>query len=409
MATVNGMPITQNELMTAIKERLGDNFSIDKNPGLAKTVTLKQLIAEKSADSLVSDEVIRKNPQLGEELGVARRRILLRFYLHNNLSKSVALPTEGEVSDFMKNHPEYSTDRKVYHYAEMSIRVKSDPQMQEINRWVDTLQEARMPDPDRFWAYMDQMAASGVEYGFNKKWEASDAMDKSTFERLKALEKSQSKIAVERNGRSFRIFALFAAYPDPMPGLQLKKNAFQTLVALREAQQLIAASNEIFSRQKIAIYDKSIKDLSLPKYQNARVVEQSNSGHDLIAVVWCVTLVITLVFAFKIFSLEKKFDGEMVWTPTEHALRIIDGIVYGRLFRALIAIGAFALVAYNMFSCLEDLFDGRKIGHAVALFVPGTGAGIGIAYAGRRFLDHIWLVLFLILILVFILSAVWCN
>jgi EpsD family peptidyl-prolyl cis-trans isomerase len=204
-AIVDGAEISDAELERRIKKSFGDNPN-SENSTIIRAATLRSLIQEKMVDSLVPAKEI--TPSILEEIDVARRQILLKYFLDKNTGRSLKAPTEQDVKKFIEENPGYFNKRKTYHFAEIIIKSGSPTIERAINDRVQQLLSLKEPTPKDLQLLRDWLRQNNVLFGDASVWQSTEQIPIDT---LKAID----LVAREKLRRAgfcvaFRLWSVFA-------------------------------------------------------------------------------------------------------------------------------------------------------------------------------------------------------
>lgn len=263
IVSVNGTPITRQELEAAVADRAVRTFQISE-PHKIRTVILRDMILQEISAQLMGEREVAKNPALGRKLEFNRRSMLFDAYVQKRLSASARIP-ETEVDDFIVRHPEFFQDRRMYHYAELIIEGKSDLQAKSIRDRLKLLTELKQPTSDQFEAVVQWAASNGYEYGVVKDWKATEKLPSGIDKTLFALDKSENKVQIDSKKFDFRVVVLFGSYPDAINPLFAKTSVAQRLAKDIAEKRTEAIISDMLARANVVLYDKDFNDLNLPK------------------------------------------------------------------------------------------------------------------------------------------------
>lgn len=263
LVSVNGAPISRGELETAVAERAVRTFQVS-DPHKVRTLILRDMILQEISAQLMSDREVAKIPAIGRKLELNRRSILFDAYVQSRLPASAQI-TETQVDDFIARHPEFFQDRRMYHFGELIIEAKSDVQAKSIRERLKLLTELKQPTSEQFEAVAQWAASNYYEYGVVKDWKPTEKLPAGLDATLLAIDKKESKVQIESKKLDFRVIVLFGSYPDPINPLFAKTSVAQRLAKEIAEKKTDAIVSDMLARSKVVLYDKSFKDLNLPK------------------------------------------------------------------------------------------------------------------------------------------------
>lgn len=108
------------------------NFALRRGPDVApeqlddtKRKVLDDLVDQELAFQAALEAKLDRNPGVMQSLEAARRDILARAWLEQR-AEGVANPTQQEIGDYFKEHPELFTTRRIYHLQEATFPALPD-------------------------------------------------------------------------------------------------------------------------------------------------------------------------------------------------------------------------------------------------------------------------------------------
>jgi EpsD family peptidyl-prolyl cis-trans isomerase len=127
------------------------NFALQRSPGItperaeeAKKAILEQLIEQEVLVQAAEEQKLERNPDVMQRLEAGRREVLARAFLEK-VGAEVPKPTEAEVSEFYKGHPELFQNRKLYGFDEIVLRNRP-PNWPEIEKALMSVENIAQAD-----------------------------------------------------------------------------------------------------------------------------------------------------------------------------------------------------------------------------------------------------------------------
>jgi EpsD family peptidyl-prolyl cis-trans isomerase len=394
IVSVNGTPISRQELETAVAERAVRTFQVS-DPHKIRTLVLKDLILQEIAAQLMNDREVAKNPALGRKLELGRRSLLFEAYVQKSLPASARIQ-ETEVDDFITRHPEFFQDRRMYHFGELIIEAKGEVQAKSIRERLKLLAELLKPTSEQFDAVAQWAASNGYEYGVVKDWKATEKLPAGLDQTLLALDKKENKVQIDSKKFDFRAVVLFGAYPDPINPIFAKNSVAQRLAkeaAEKQAQPIIS---EMLARSNVVLYDKAFNDLNLPKTLAPFQKNEPGKFVDRLFFAWNFAFVVLIPAALYRFFIEKTIDYE------DPSLGYFDYMSHQFLFRlgfVVIVGGLMLLLAVAAALRSFDPQDTKNLAIAALGGLVGGGALVfsiaAIPRLGRAFASR-WSAVFVV-------------
>ncbi len=150
VATVAGDKISEAELDMAIS-RLGE---LDETQTVeAKPRVLQALIDQRLLAQAAKNAELDKEPEVGFAMAQANRQVLAEAYGERNF-KDVAKPSESEIAEYYKQHPELFSERRIYRIQELELKL--DPsRLPEV--------EAKLKDSHSMGDFVNWVKEQGIE------------------------------------------------------------------------------------------------------------------------------------------------------------------------------------------------------------------------------------------------------
>jgi EpsD family peptidyl-prolyl cis-trans isomerase len=171
------------------------------------------MISEQALQSTVNMELMRQaavqdkldqDPNVRAKIAISMRSILAMAYMEKLLG-SVKKPTDAEIQDFYKQHPELYSDRKLYELRELLIDA-SHANAAEIQ---EQLAKAGKHDPFEKW-----LAQKNIPFKANMDAIPADQVTASLMQKLKDLP-INGHVIMEGTGPLHVVF-LLSKQPQPI-------------------------------------------------------------------------------------------------------------------------------------------------------------------------------------------------
>jgi EpsD family peptidyl-prolyl cis-trans isomerase len=376
LVSVNGVPISRQELETAVTERSIRTFQTS-DPHRLRTFILRDMILQEIANQLMTEQEIASNPPLKRRLELDRRSLLFDAYVQKRLP-ATARVSEPQIDQFIADHPEFFQDRRMYHFGEMIIEAKSDVQAKSIRERLNLIAELKHPSPEQFDAVGQWAASNYYQYGVVKDWRPTEKLTEGLDKILLALDKSDSKVQVETKNKVFRLVVLFAAYPDAINPLFAKTSVAQRLAREIAQKHTDAIVSEMLARSNVVLYDKDFRDLNLPKKLAPFQKNQPSKLTERLFFAWNFALFLLIPAALYNFFRHKYPNYE------DPRLSYFDHLSYQLPFRAgfVVIVGSLMLFFAGVAVLrMIDPYDSKRLAIAA---VSGLGLGLALVASAAR-------------------------
>lgn len=296
-------PITSEELDRAVNARVVGTFG-SSDADRARSTVLQELIKERLAEELVTEEAISASPDLANALDEARRQVLLKYYLFKNVS--VASPTLEDIKSYIESNPDIFEGRRTYHYTEIIITL---PRETGTNALLGKIQDAvrvSNPTPESLRMLCDWMDGMEITYGYSKLWQSSEQIAPDMLKILQALDGSERKVKLEKVGSEYRVIVLHGSFADPLDPYRSRLGVAQKLSReawSKAADQVMA---DAMSKADITLYGDPLPGLNLPRRPLPEGELQTSKHLPRIALAGSVAAILTGAFALLYFLLEPK-------------------------------------------------------------------------------------------------------
>lgn len=372
IVSVDGVLITRSDLENAVNDRIKKSFEFGDDH-LIRTTLLKRLITELVAEKLMTDKEIAKTPFVARALETTRRDILLKSYIDKQTV--LAQPSSEDIKKYITDHPQYFQDRKMYHYSELIIDAKTEAVRHAVSDRVKLLSELKEPSPDNLQMVISWLEQNNIVYGYAKDWKTTETLPPALQKTILALSKDATKVAIETKGMTFRVVALYGAFPDPINPLFASNAVARALLDDARTKRVDAIVDNMLAHSKIMLYDPSFKDLKVPKFKGA-VVQPS--------LPWARRLFISWNFALLVFaplSLYVFFRQEPPPQQDYEMRTVFDVISFNVLFRVAVVVLAGAVLLFPTATALaaEYANTGKETYLSLAFF--GVAVGLAAAFA----------------------------
>lgn len=255
-------PITSGELDRAVNARVVGTFG-STDVAQARARVLKELIKERLADELVTDEMITAAPDLSNALDEARRQVLLKYYLFKNVS--VASPTLEEIKAYIASNPDLFEARRTYHYTEIIISLPRETGTSALLGKIQDTVRVSNPTPESLRMLCDWMDGMEITYGYSKLWQSSEQIAPDLLQILQVLDSSERKVKLEKVDSEYRIVVLHASFADPLDPYRSRLGVAQKLgreAWSKAADQVMA---DAMAKADIELYGDLLPGLKLPR------------------------------------------------------------------------------------------------------------------------------------------------
>jgi EpsD family peptidyl-prolyl cis-trans isomerase len=370
IVSVDGVLITRSDLENAVNDRIKKSFEFGDDH-LIRTTLLKRLITELVAEKLMTDKEIAKTPFVARALETTRRDILLKSYI----DKQTVLPQPSgeDIKKYISDHPQYFQDRKMYHYSELIIDAKTEAVRHAVSDRVKLLSELKEPSPDNLQMVISWLEQNNIVYGYAKDWKTTETLPPALQKTILALSKDATKVAIETKGMTFRVVALYGAFPDPINPLFASNAVARALLDEARTKRVDAIVDNMLAHSKIVLYDPSFRDLKVPKFKGAAVQPSVPWGRRIF-ISWNFALLILAPLSLYVFLRGGPPELREYETRT-----IFEAISYTLLFRiAVIIVSAVVLLAPTV-SALAAEYE--QIGKESYLSFAFSGVVFGLVAA----------------------------
>ena len=263
VATVgNTEPITRAELDDAVGARVQQTFGSQDEPR-ARAQVLKELIKERLAEEIVTDEEIARAPDLARALSDARRQVLLQYYLSRNVS--VAPPSLDEVKAYISEHPDFFERRRTYHFSEIIISLPRESGTSALIGKIQDATNVDEPTPESLRMLCDQLDGMGVVYGYSKVWQSSEQIEAQLFNILRELDRARRKVKLEKSGAEYRVVVLHGSFADPLDPFRSRNGVAQTIMRKAWAEDADAILTAEMAKANISLYGEPLPGLDMPR------------------------------------------------------------------------------------------------------------------------------------------------
>lgn len=296
-------PITSDELDQAVSDRVISTFGNSDVPR-ARAAVLKELIKERLAETLVTDEMIAATPDLARALDEARRQVLLKYYLFKNVS--VASPTLEDIKSYIASNPDFFEDRRTYHYTEIIITLPRETGTSALLGKIQDAVRVSNPTPESLRMLCDWMDGMEITYGYSKLWQSSEQIAPDMLMILQALDGSERKVKLEKVDSEYRVIVLHGSFADPLDPYRSRMGVAQKLSReawSKAADQVMA---DAMSKSDITLYGEPLSGLDLPLQTSPQNESQTSQHLPRIALAGNVAAILTGAFALLSFLLEPK-------------------------------------------------------------------------------------------------------
>lgn len=330
-------PITRSELDAAMKSRVVETFG-SRNMSIARGTVLTELIKERLAEELVSDDVIAAAPDLARALDESRRQVLLKYYLYKHVS--VAPPTLEHIKDYIAQHSELFENRRTYHFTEIIIYLPQKTGLSALIGKVEDVTRVDNPTTESLRMFCDWLDEMRITYGYSKLWQSSEQMPPQQRKLLEALDRSDRKVRLETTGDEYRVVVLHGSFADPLDPYR-SRNAVGQMLA---QQAWTTAANELMltemSKADITIYGDPIPGLDLPRRSTPERITPSQEVLPRVALAGSIAAIIMGLSALLYFLLEPR--PEMMSYQRHFMLRRMWWSLPVRLMLSLLFAGLIA-------------------------------------------------------------------
>lgn len=241
---------------------------IGKIPAEQAQAASNQILA-----SLIDKELLRqkavaakldRTPEVEQALDAAKREILSKAYLEDKL-KSVAAPSDTEIQDYFKAHPELFSERRIYRLQEIAIqagdRVPQVKQQIEASKDLDTLVA---------WLKQQNIPASG---GSSVK--AAEQLPLEMLPRLAKLKDGQS-LLFDGRGR-VTLIVLAGSQAQPVD-LEKAKPAIVQFLTNNKRQGVAKTEVEALRKDARIVYMGNFADARAAQKAPAATASPSAQG-----------------------------------------------------------------------------------------------------------------------------------
>ncbi|MGO9445301.1 MAG: EpsD family peptidyl-prolyl cis-trans isomerase [Thiobacillaceae bacterium] len=255
-ARVNGNEITVHQINAAV-QRVGkipeDKLQAVSDQAL-NTLVNQQLLVQKA----IADKLDR-NPQVMQAIEAARDEILAQSYIQSKV-QSAPKPSDAEVSDFITQHPELFSDRRLYRLQEITIQGAADKSAQIRSQ----LTASKNVDEFAQW-----LKAQNFKFNANQADRSAEQLPLGLAKQLMNVKPGQAIIA--NNNGALIVILVAAAASQPITGDQAKAAAEKVLTGQKQRQM---AEDEIKSLRAAAKieYMGAFKDMGT---ESAKPAEQT--------------------------------------------------------------------------------------------------------------------------------------
>jgi len=223
-AKVNGEEITVhqvNYVAAQVGKIPADQLQATSNQILSSLID-KELLRQKAVDAKLD-----RSPEVVQALDAARREILSKAYLEDKF-KSVSTPTDAEIQDYYKAHPELFSERRVYKLQEIAIQA-GDRALQVKQQ----IAAAKSIDALLAWLKQENIPVTG-----GSAVKSAEQLPLDMLPRLARLSDGQS-LMMEGHGR-LTLLVMLGSQPQPVDMDKAKPAIVQFLT--NNKRQAIAKS-----------------------------------------------------------------------------------------------------------------------------------------------------------------------
>lgn len=339
IATVeNTPPITRGELDRAVRERVIRNFGATDKARVEAAV-LKELIRERLAETLLTDEVIKATPDLQYALDTARRQVLLKHYI--GTVTGFRAPSPEAVKAFIERNPDLFEGRKTYHYTELIVWGRERSSSQSLLDKMRDVARIDRPPPESLKLLADWLEETDILYGYGKLWQSTEQIEPQLRSVLQGLDASPRKVSLQTTGDEFRIVVLHGSYPDPLDPYRSRYAVAQMVAQQDRTAQAEARLDEALARANVTLHGGPVPGLDLPQRAS---VEQATPRHRRappIAEAWSVAAILMGAVAALYFVAEAR--PELMSYQRHFLLLRLRWNLTIRLLFAILLLGLMAL------------------------------------------------------------------
>lgn len=220
LATVNGAPITEEELTRSLKiaEKYTQGFYI--NEAVKKTY-LEQLIDDKLIEDRLKKDGDFTSSEMQEELAMARRNAVRAYFLATKVPLPVP-PTQEEVDRFSAEHKYLFSGRKFFHYTNLTFRKAAIVDIHQIKGSAlyhnEKLKSTGAPitDGSNFSDMIAYLKAINEPYSVFRGYKESEEVEQNILGILESARPHELIVDTESDPNNYHVIELISAVPDPV-------------------------------------------------------------------------------------------------------------------------------------------------------------------------------------------------
>ncbi len=326
VATVNGLNITRAELDAITSESIGNSDS-DAQKKIKKSA-LNTLINQ----ALVFEAVNKKMPPLSSadalRLEFLKKDAAFSFYLTRMAPNLQQQPT-SVLDDYMRSHPKFFSDRKVYHFVRYSI--------ENNNPRVFDFVKAAVDQGELKGGLSNLLSAQKVRFTRTNYWYGAEQLSPPVLSLLESMNVDSADISFSPDKRSIEVTFLYGVYPDPISiddGRSMVQEGGAKVYGAKTIQALL---NDLRAKAKIDISEEFLESTtskeSLDAVEaSANYFQKSIPAREWVLAAWNLILLILVptcvVSLYKYIQENKKNSGNLDRGVVEapHSLLIIHDL-----------------------------------------------------------------------------------